>query len=146
LLRKGNSQGVPDTIALSIPWCEPAHTRQPQRTVCLSEILTELEYFEEFSIGSDRRHTRDEDPDKRGFVPTHCPRRIVSLAINDDVLKKYRLAVKRQAIGSCCGVRTAVNGCEGVPEADLVGEEAVCVRRHVSMLASRAESIWYVAC
>jgi hypothetical protein len=40
----------------------------------------------------------------------------------------------------------AVNRCEGVLKADLVGEEAVGVQRHVSRLALRAESIWYVAC
>ena len=54
--------------------------------------------------------------------------------------------VKQQAIGSYCGVRMAVNRCEGVLEADLVSEEVVCVQRHVLRLALRAESIWYVAC
>jgi len=54
--------------------------------------------------------------------------------------------VKWQAIGSYCGVQMAVNRCERVPEADLVSEEVVGIRRHVLRLALRAESIWYVAC
>jgi hypothetical protein len=83
--------------------------------------------------------------DKQQLVSADCPRCAILLAINDDVLKEYCLAVKWQAIGSSCSIRTAVNGCEGVLEADLSSEKAVCVRRHVLRLALRAESVWYVA-
>jgi hypothetical protein len=113
---------------LSLLGHELAHPCQPQWTVCLSEILTELEDFEEFSIGSARRGTRDKDMDKQRLVPADCPRNVILLAIDNNVLEEYCLAVKRQAIGSCCGIQMAVNGCEGVLEADLSGEEVVCVR------------------
>jgi hypothetical protein len=65
--------------------------------------------------------------DKRQLVPTNGPRCIISLAIDDDILKKYSVVVKWQAVGSNCSVQAAVNRCEGVTEADLVGEEAVGV-------------------
>jgi hypothetical protein len=61
----------------------------------LSEILRELEDFKEFSIGWARRGARYEDPDKRRFVPTNCPRCIIVLSIDDDVLEKDSFAIQR---------------------------------------------------
>ena len=89
---------------LSLLGHEPVHLCQPQQTVCLSKILTKLEDFEEFSIGSAQRGTQNKDMDKRQLVPANCPRHIILLAIDDNVLKEYCLAVKQQAIRSCCSV------------------------------------------
>jgi hypothetical protein len=55
--------------------------------------LTELEDFEEFSVGSAQRGTWDEDTDKRRLVPADCPRCVEALAVDDDVLEKYGFVI-----------------------------------------------------
>jgi hypothetical protein len=55
--------------------------------------LTELEDFEEFSIGSAQRGTWDKDTDKRRLVSANCPRCVEALAIDNDVLEKYGFAI-----------------------------------------------------